>query len=218
MIASARRAGPALAAAALLILGGCGGGSAEPGPAVVPAAHHGQPSSAGGFVAGLAVPSRALYDALLPDPHDAVLLSDIQCPECRAAIAGDGLCGNCGMGWVGGRGHVTRYSYYVARGHLLDAPPRECPTCVENARGTGWCDRCRIGMLGDLAYRDRRLYDEAAPSFRVMLASIAKLRECESCAIAMTCDGRCPVHWTSFRGGRAVAGASPGPPARAGSS
>jgi radical SAM protein with 4Fe4S-binding SPASM domain len=175
-----------------------------------------QPTSAGGFIAGIPVPSRALYDALLPPPHDVLSFADVQCPSCRAAIAREELCGHCGVGWVGGRCYVNELSYYVARAHPLDAAPA-CTVCRENARRFGWCGQCGIGMLGNLAYRDRRLYDEAVPSFEILLASVAKLQECETCALAMTCDGTCPVHWVSYHGGQAAHDSSQGPPARAGS-
>ncbi len=165
----------------------------------------------------MAVPSRALYDALLPPPHDVLTLGDVQCPSCRAAIAREDLCGHCGVGWVGDRCYVNKLSYYVARGNPLDAAAPACPVCRENARRFGWCEQCRIGMLGNLAYRDRRLYDDAVPSFEILLASVAKLTECETCALAMTCDGTCPVHWVSYRGGQAVHDSSQGPPGRAGS-
>lgn len=72
-------------------------------------------------------------------------------------------------------------------------------------------------MLGHLAYRDRRLYDEAVPSFEILLASVAQLEVCETCALAMTCDGTCPVHGASYRGGQVVHDNSQGPPGRTGS-
>ena len=218
-----RFTGGCLLVAALIWLAGCGR-AAQPQPARTTLA---DVRIAGGwcqaynvgYVAGVSVGSKALFEALCPPVHELASLSDVHCPSCRAAIAGDGFCGHCGVGWVGQRCYVNKLSYCLARGNPLDVSALACPACREHARRYGWCDHCRIGMLGAVAFRDRRLYDEAVPSFEILLASVAKLRECETCAVAMSCDGTCPVHGVSYKGGQVVHADAPGPPGRpAGSS
>ena len=170
-----RRAGLCHLVAVLFWLAGCGAVS-EPrsaGRSTQPVSSGWLPSSAGGFIAGIPVPSQTLYESLIPAPHDLLSLGDVQCPSCRAAIGSDGYCGHCGVGWVAQRGYVTRLSYYLAKGNPLDASALACPACRENSRRLGWCDRCGIGMLGEMAYRDRLLYDEAVPSFEILLSSVA---------------------------------------------
>lgn len=163
-----------------------------------------------GYVASVRIPSAAMFDVLDAHGH-TVDLSRSSCPACPSALASDGFCTRCGIGYVAGRAYVSRFTYLLARAEPVAAADLTCPACRENAGSAGWCETCGRGLIGSFAFRERSDFDLAA-AFRARLVGALELAErCEFCAVAAYQDGRCPEHRIHFRGGKAVTASSPNP-------
>lgn len=114
-----------------------------------------------GYVAGVALPSKILYDALDAHGHDLDLAA-LACPDCQAAARTDDFCARHQRGFVGGRAYLSRLAYHSARGEpdavrdelrLLDlalATSARCELCAAAMVIDGDCPVCR------LSYREGR--------------------------------------------------------------
>lgn len=156
-----------------------------------------------GYVAGVEIHSRLLYDAL--DAHGHTLdLSTFKCPTCRQAIASDGFCEQHRVGFVSEQAYFSRLTYELARGEAKDPIEITCPVCLRNARSLGWCDKCGLGMIGYVAIKDRQAYERAAKAVEILQAATLTVKRCEWCAIAMVTDTQCPLCRISYKDGKPV--------------
>ena len=151
-----------------------------------------------GYAAGLKVPSALLFEAMDTYGHD-IDAPTIQCKTCQKALGSEGYCDGCGFGFVRGKAYASKLTYLLAKGMGAEPAAEKCESCKANARRFGWCESCKVGMVGSSAFRDRALYAAAVVEYHRLVAAIAKLPECEICAIALYRRSRCPKCNISFR-------------------
>jgi hypothetical protein len=162
-----------------------------------------------GYVAGLRIESHLLFEEIDSHGHD-VDPARIECPSCRKALAVDGFCERCTMGFVHKQAYMSRLTYYVAKGETKDIDKIACPSCRENSQTHGWCDACGVGMVGNVAFKVRDDFEPAAKAYGVLCEAVRTLKRCESCAVAMVLDGHCPFCKLTYRNGAKVE-AAPSP-------
>ena len=156
-----------------------------------------------GYVASLEVPSFELFETLDAHGHD-IDPARISCASCQKAIADDGLCEVCRMGYVKGQLYMSPLTYYLARSELRRVSDISCATCRENAAAWGWCDSCGVGRVGRYAFASREDMKGARRAIDILKGSLARLERCESCAVASFAGGRCPECDIRYRDGEAV--------------
>jgi hypothetical protein len=164
-----------------------------------------------GYVAGLEIRPRFLYEVLDPHGHD-VDPKAMRCEVCRRALKSHGYCPAHRMGYVGGRAYMTPLTYYLARGRPVDPGRLSCPICREHTRGIGWCDRDRVGIVGTTALDNREEFEELSKAYRILVAAIEKSKSCERCSGAMVADGYCAIHRIKYADGLPVPGFGVPPP------
>lgn len=143
-----------------------------------------------GYAASLKIPSFSLYEALDMHGHE-IKPASFTCPTCQTALRTNGYCEKCRIGFIGGLAYMSRYTYLLAQGTAVDAEKLTCATCRDHLDQSGWCEDCKIGIVGNFAYSDSALFLQAQAAYKRLAAGIAKLEECEICAIVLTLDGRC---------------------------
>lgn len=151
-----------------------------------------------GYLAGIRIPSRRLFEVLDAHGHDydpAV----VACESCRKAIAKEGYCEECRRGFRGGQCYMSRLSYEVARGRRDDPATITCERCRTNSTTFGWCNACTLGRIGTIVAADRAGYQAAAVEAERLIQAIERLEPCESCAIAYFTKGYCPTCRKRFR-------------------
>lgn len=158
-----------------------------------------------GYVAGLEIRSRFLYEVLDPHGH-TIILEEVQCDTCREALKSHGFCSAHRMGYVGGRAYLTPLTYYLARGKPIDPASLSCPICRKHTQGIGWCDRDQRGIVGYTALDDRQEFEELSKAYQILQAAIQKSASCERCAGAMMADGYCAIHRIKYKDGSPVPG------------
>jgi len=158
-----------------------------------------------GYMAGLEVRSRFLYEVLDAHGHD-IIPAEVKCETCRKALQEDGYCPIHKMGFVHGEAFLSPLTYHLARARPIDPATLTCRTCRKHARGIGWCDKDHVGIAGSFALDDRREFDELANAYTILLAAVDMSRKCETCAGAIITDGYCAVHRVKYDGGRPVSG------------
>jgi len=155
-----------------------------------------------GYVAGLKVPSLLMYDAL--DAHGHTIDPErMTCPTCRHAIETDGFCATCRIGYIARKAWLSRLTYYVAKGTVVKLEDINCPRCRAHHGAVGWCDECKLGIVGNIEHSDRQSFDALAEEFRRLLAAVARIKECETCAVASLTNGRCMTCRKVFENGEA---------------
>lgn len=154
-----------------------------------------------GSVAGVPVGSALLFSTL--DPHGHELdLGFITCRECIVAIASDGFCEACSMGYIRGVVYFTRLTHGFAAGRVIGPDDLGCEDCRRHSADPGWCDRCKRGMIGSSAIYNRALFDRTAEERRVLIAANEKASTCEMCACAMVVHRTCPTCLISYEPAR----------------
>lgn len=143
-----------------------------------------------GYAASLKIPSALLYEALDMHGHD-IKPSSFPCPTCQTSLRTDGYCEKCRIGFIGGLAYMTRLTYLLAQGTAVDAKKLTCVTCLDHLTQGGWCEDCEIGIVGNFAFSERALFRQTRIAYKKLVAGIAKLEQCEICAIVLTLDGRC---------------------------
>lgn len=156
-----------------------------------------------GWVAGVRITSKVLFEALDAHGHD-IDVTMLGCEECVRAHATNGYCERSGIGWVNGLGYLSRLTYHLAKGERRDPQTIKCPVCRKNAASYGWCDKHRVGMIGPVAITNRQDYAVAAKAYRILLAANELVPQCELCAAALAANGRCPIHRIQYRDGEKV--------------
>lgn len=154
-----------------------------------------------GYVAGVRIESQLLFEALDAHGHD-IDPRTVTCPTCQKAMATDGYCETCRIGFHHQQAHFTAISYWLTKGQLTAPDSLVCATCRRNAGVAGWCDTCRKGMIGIRAYLDRSVFDKALASYRRLLTAVETLKRCDLCATALMFDGYCPLCRTTYKDGR----------------
>jgi len=158
-----------------------------------------------GYVAGLEIRSRFLYEVL--DAHGHTIVPQaVQCDVCREALKSHGYCPAHRMGYVGGRAYMTPLTYYLARGRRVDPASITCPICRKNLQGIGWCERDHVGIVGTTALDDRQEFEELTKAYQILVAAIQMSSTCERCSGAMVADGYCAIHRIKFKDGVPVPG------------
>ena len=143
-----------------------------------------------GYAASLKIPSFLLYEALDMHGHD-VKPASITCPTCKKFHRTNGFCEKCRIGFIGGLAYMNRHTYLLAHGTAGDAEKLTCATCRDHLAKGGWCEDCKIGIVGNFSFSKRALFVQAQTAYKRLATAIAKLEECEICAIVLALDGRC---------------------------
>jgi hypothetical protein len=137
-----------------------------------------------GWIAGLRIDSRELYEALDLRGH-AVDAATLECAACKTAHAGGGYCEEHGIGFRDGMAYHSALTYGLAGGEVRPPAEAGCTRCRE-----GWCETHRLGMIGHVELRDEADYRRAAEAFEQLLQATEIAATCESCATSMLTDGR----------------------------
>lgn len=144
-----------------------------------------------GYVAGRAIPSRMLHEAL--DAHGHELgPGGVLCLECAEALEVDGFCPRCRSGFVGGQLYFGELSWSLHRGTMRPREEVRCPGCREVYGGIGDCPRCGALWVGSVEFRDPALHARAAHQFRRLELALERLPDCEMCATAGFFGRDCP--------------------------
>lgn len=160
-----------------------------------------------GYVAGVKIRSRYLYDTL--DAHGHALNFDtFQCPGCQKAIASDGYCEKHRLGFVGKLTYFSRLTYELAKGERKDPAKIACSVCRKNARRRGWCATDQIGMVGKIAIKGRESYQYVSKAIEILEIANEAAERCETCAAAIVTDTGCPLCRINYKDGRPVPPAS----------
>ncbi len=161
-----------------------------------------------GYVAGVEIRSRFLYEALDAHGHD-IDPAAVKCDTCRKALKSDGFCAAHRMGYVHGLAYMSPLTYDIARGRTIDPATITCKVCRQHTEGIGWCDTDRLGIAGRVAFDDRQVFREFSKNYQILLAAVEASKKCETCAAAMMADGYCGIHRVKYLDGKAVSGTPP---------
>lgn len=156
-----------------------------------------------GYLAGLRIPSKRLFEVLDAHGHDYEK-ERLRCESCQKAIREEGYCTQCRIGFYKNMCYLSRLSYEVARGRRVDPAKVTCETCRKNTGTFGWCEACGVGHIGTIITVDRAGYEAGSQQADRLLKAIARLRPCESCAIAYFTNGYCTTCKKRYRDGSAV--------------
>jgi hypothetical protein len=199
-----RRTGLFVLLTAFALSAGWGGG---PPPACEQARRTNHWCRAGnvGYVAGLEIRSRFLYEVLDAHGHD-IDPKAVRCEACKAALKSHGYCHAHRMGYVGGHAYMTPLTYYLARGRRVDPASITCPICRQHMQGIGWCEKDQVGIVGFTALDSREEFEELTKAYQILVAAIEKSSSCERCSGAMVADGYCAIHRIKYANGSPVPG------------
>ena len=153
-----------------------------------------------GYVAGVKIPSPVLFEILDAHGHP-VQFDNMKCQSCRVAYKSNGFCKRHRVGYVGQLAYFSRLTYYLAQGKSQERTRNTCKACRENSKTHGWCKVCSIGRVGNVTFKDEKIQAKAAKQYQRLLASIAKLADCEMCAAALFSSSRCPLCKISYKRG-----------------
>lgn len=157
-----------------------------------------------GFVAGISMDNKKLYDALAGKAIDKAKLT---CDGCKKVASDGGVCDKCHVGVIKGK------AYPMAAYALLIGEPckpeseLKCDGCKKNLKSGGWCDACKCGIVGKMRYSDKAKY-EAAEKAAKLISEAAKAK-CDGCAVAMVTDGTCAQCKVTYKDGKAAKEANP---------
>lgn len=154
-------------------------------------------------MAGVPLKSKLLFEGLDAHGH-TLMLETFTCPTCKQAIAEDGFCTKCRIGFLHKQAYFSRLTYELAHGEPVDVDKLTCPICKENSKHYGWCDKCKVGMVGNVKLKDRKNYDAALRPFDVMLIANEAGARCEMCALAIVTDTHCFVCKIDYKDGKPV--------------
>lgn len=162
-----------------------------------------------GFVAGITMKSRALYDALMGKEVTAEQAS--KCGGCQAAFASNGTCNECHVAFANHKMYRSPFAARLAMGKPIDrkALCKECQehcakaTAEEMAKHSGWCDACKAGFVNGKTYTSKESFQQAMDA-HTLLTKAAEAK-CDGCAVAMVCDGACGECKVAFKDGKMTA-------------
>lgn len=142
-----------------------------------------------GHLAGIKIESAMLFETLDPHGHD-IDVNTLHCQHCIAAVAVDGFCQSCGIGFKGKQAYFTPLTWGLARGAAMR--DHSCQACASLTGNAGWCERCSRGIVGNIQIDDREIYEPTATELHVLRSAIARVSACELCACAMVVHRTCP--------------------------
>jgi hypothetical protein len=157
-----------------------------------------------GYVAGIAIHSQLLYEALDAHGHQ-VDLSTFDCPSCREAIRTGGFCETHRVGFVGSLAYFSRLTYELARAKT-QIGEISCEICRHNVAKGGWCDRSKLGRIGPFVFEDKAAFLRAMREVEILRTAIAAIPRCERCAVAIVTDSQCPLCHITYKNGVPIAG------------
>lgn len=145
-----------------------------------------------GYVAGVRVSSAILFEVLDAHGHD-IDPAVIECSSCQTALASDGFCETCGMGYVAEQLYFSRLTYLLARGVPRAAADITCTACrtVATRGRAAWCAPCGSGMVGNVTYTRRDLHERASGELRTLHEAVQASSRCETCAVVRFTGGLC---------------------------
>ncbi len=143
-----------------------------------------------GYVAAVRIDSEALFHAIDAHGHD-IRPDSFRCTTCRKMIASDGFCGSCKTGFVNGQAYFSRLTYLLATGTVRPAGKITCAKCRTHLSKPGWCEPCGVGMVGHVAFKNKEKFLRAKLAYEGLLAAVATVPKCLSCAVAMAVDRSC---------------------------
>ncbi|TWT42256.1 hypothetical protein RAS1_33860 [Phycisphaerae bacterium RAS1] len=156
-----------------------------------------------GYLAGVRISAREVYDAL--DPHGHTIdTTSLACDGCRAALKTDGFCDACRRGFVGARLYFSPLAHGLARGVVRAPEQIACRACRRHAQRSGWCESCGCGMVGNVELRDRAVFDRTARAFELLLTGLKLSERCPTCAAALALNSSCPKCRVAYRDGQRV--------------
>ena len=156
-----------------------------------------------GHVAAVAIKSEVLFEAL--DAHGHHIDTDsMKCESCRKALASDGFCERCNWGFVDQQLYYSKLTYSLAKGKPKVFSSIKCARCRKNTLKPGWCDSCRVGMVGNVAFEDKKMFEQASKEHRKLLAAVEIARRCEICAVALFSDAKCPTCKKTYKDGKEI--------------
>ena len=160
-----------------------------------------------GYVAGVPIKSRLLFECLDAHGHTLVL-ETFTCPTCKEAILQDGFCERCRIGFLDKQAYFSRLTYELAHGTPQEVEKIACPACRRNAKRYGWCEKCNAGMVGNVLLGNLANYEPATRGFELMLTANSAADRCEMCALAIVTDTRCFVCKINYKEGKPLAATS----------
>jgi hypothetical protein len=111
------------------------------------------------------------------------------------------------VGWVDGMAYMSRLTYDLALGRTRDLAAVTCPDCRTIVGGVGWCEACGGGWAGNVYFESRPEHAAAAHEFGRLQAAIEASARCETCALVLLVDGKCPYCGITYADGKRVTGA-----------
>lgn len=163
-----------------------------------------------GYVAGVKIKSRKLYDAL--DGKTIKDASAIKCKACKTGLTNNGECKHCQVAFAGGKAFHSKPACCVSRGKAVETSAIKCESCKANFGGKGWCEGCKAGLVGNRVYADKAAYKEALMGREIIQKAAKVAEKCEGCAVAMVTDGECKGCKVSFKQGKALKAMKPATP------
>ena len=154
-----------------------------------------------GYIAGLRIASLELFEVLDAHGHDYDP-EKIQCEACKRAIQSQGFCDSCRIGFWKNQAYLSRLSYHLARGRVVEKV--DCLACRGHRERPGWCEICGVGFIGNVAISSRDEFDRAKPEFERLVSAVEMLKRCEWCAVALFSDGYCTTCKIQYSGGRRI--------------
>ncbi|HWL94073.1 MAG TPA: hypothetical protein VNT79_11120 [Phycisphaerae bacterium] len=156
-----------------------------------------------GYVAGVPIKSKFLFETLDAHGHDLVA-ANFTCPTCKIAIATEGFCEPCRIGWIDKKAYFSRLTYHLAKGVAKDPSTLSCTVCRKNSETYGWCERCGHGMVGNVEVKSRADFEGGRRGYELMMTAIEASGRCEMCGQVIITDGSCFVCKISYKDGKAV--------------
>lgn len=156
-----------------------------------------------GYVAAVRIESAALFHAIDAHGHN-INPESFRCATCRKMIASDGFCASCRTGFAQGQAYFSRITYLLAKGTVRSAATISCATCKAHVGKPAWCEPCGVGMVGHVAFTDKEMFSRAKVAYDGLLAAVAKVPTCLSCAVAIAVDRSCRRCKKSYLHGKLV--------------
>lgn len=170
-----------------------------------------------GFVDGVKIKSRKLYDAL---QGELVSADKTSCSGCKAAaakaatskltsakLASDKGATCCGKTFVGKKSYRSPVAAILASGHPVDMAKiadSKCEGCKAAAKNNGFCKDCGVGIVAGRLYKGKENFAKAQQAYATLVKASKAVDVCEGCAVAMVTDSKCESCKVSFKDGKMI--------------
>lgn len=143
-----------------------------------------------GFVAGVTIESKKLFEAL--DAHGHIVgPNGLTCDSCLQAMPRDGYCQLHGWGFVDDKMYVTKMTWLLARGTIDEPDQLTCSQCRADCEHRGWCEACGVGHVGAVRFASREDFERAARQQDRLGLALVTLKRCEECSMRTFYGGIC---------------------------